>query len=62
MAIQFALVDLTAPRPSVVLASTIDKRVDIAQASPEALVRGYNSALEQVLVQFVAELGKETLK
>jgi hypothetical protein len=41
---------------------TIASRVDLPQASPDALVRGYGTALADVLSQLVPELGARNVK
>ncbi len=56
LAVQFALVDVTGTRSSVVLQRTLSSRVALPEASPDALVRGYGTALSDVLTQLVAEL------
>lgn len=56
LAVQFALLDLTGARPTAVLERTIGSRVDLPQASPDALARGYGKALADVLAQLVAAL------
>lgn len=56
IAIQFVLVDMTGTRSRVVLERTLSSRVDLPQASPDALVRGYGTALAEVLTQLVAEM------
>jgi cholesterol transport system auxiliary component len=56
MAIQFALVDTTKPSPLTAYESTIGRRVEIAQASPDALMRGYGKALTEILSQLSADL------
>jgi uncharacterized lipoprotein YmbA len=55
MTVQFTLVDLTAPSPAVVLERFIGRRIDLPEASPHALVRGYGQALAEIL----AELSKQ---
>jgi hypothetical protein len=55
-AVQFVLIDLTGARPKAVLERTIGSRVDFPQASPDALARGYGTALADVLAQLVAAL------
>ena len=57
MTVQFALVDLTGVTTKVMLERTIGRRVDLPEASPDALVRGYGKALGEILAQLVAELG-----
>ena len=57
LTVQFALIDQAGARPKVVRERTIASRVDLPQASPDALVRGYGKALAEILSQLVAELG-----
>jgi len=59
MAVQFALLDQSTPRPTVVHDGTIASRVDLAQASPDELVRGYGKALADILSRFAIELSAE---
>lgn len=56
LAVQFALLDLTGARPKAVLERTLGSRVDLPQASPDALVRGHGKALADVLAHLVADL------
>jgi uncharacterized lipoprotein YmbA len=56
LAVQFALIDQTGTRPAVVYERTIERRVDLAKASPDELVRGYSAALAQILSQVAPEL------
>jgi cholesterol transport system auxiliary component len=56
LAVQFSLIDQSGPRPKLVREKTIASRVDLPQASPEALVRGYGQALAEILSQLVPEL------
>jgi cholesterol transport system auxiliary component len=55
MTVQFTLVDLTGPSPTVVLERFIGRRIDLPEATPDALVRGYGQALAEIL----AELSKQ---
>ena len=57
LVVQFALIDQVGARPKVVLERTIAGRVDLAQALPDALVRGYGKALAEILSQLAPELG-----
>jgi uncharacterized lipoprotein YmbA len=59
LTVQFALIDQTGTRPKVVHESTIARRVDLPQASPDALVRGYGHALDEILLQLVPEISAE---
>jgi uncharacterized lipoprotein YmbA len=56
MTVQFALVDTAGPRPTTLYERTIGRRVDIARAAPEALVRGYGRALGEILTELDADL------
>ena len=62
LAVQFALIDLAGARPKLVHERTIASRVDLPQASPDALVRGYGRALAEILSQLVPELSAENVK
>jgi cholesterol transport system auxiliary component len=57
LAVQFALIDQSGVRPRLVHERTIASRVELSQASPDALVRGYGDALAEILSQLVADLG-----
>jgi uncharacterized lipoprotein YmbA len=59
VAVQFALLDQSTPRVSVVHECTIASRIDLAQASPDELVRGYGKALADILSRLAVELGAE---
>jgi uncharacterized lipoprotein YmbA len=56
IAVQFALIDQTRPRAATVYERTIGRRVEIARAAPEALVRGYGKALAEILAQLGSDL------
>ena len=62
LAVQFSLIDQTGTRPRVVHEQTIASRVDLTQASPDALVLGYGRALSEILSQLVAELGTANVR
>jgi cholesterol transport system auxiliary component len=57
MAVQFALIDQAGVRPQLVQERTIASRIELPQASPDALVRGYGEALAEILSQLVPDLG-----
>jgi cholesterol transport system auxiliary component len=59
MAVQFALLDQSTPRLTVVHECTMASRIDLAQASPDELVRGYGKALADILSRLVVELSAE---
>jgi cholesterol transport system auxiliary component len=59
LTVQFALIDQTGTRAKVEHESTIVRRVEVAQASPDALVRGYGTALAEILAQLAPELGSQ---
>jgi hypothetical protein len=54
--VQFTLIDQAGARPKLVHERTIVSRVDLPQASPDALVRGYGKALSGILSELVAGL------
>jgi uncharacterized lipoprotein YmbA len=56
MTVQFTLVDLTAPSPTVVMERFIGRRIDLPQATPDALVRGYGQALGEILTELSGQL------
>jgi len=56
LAVQFALIDHSGARPKAVLERSIARRVDLPQASPDALVRGYGDALAQILAELSTDL------
>ena len=56
VSIQFALMDLEEARQTVVYERTISRRVEIAQASQDALVRGYDAALTEILIELSSGL------
>jgi uncharacterized lipoprotein YmbA len=62
MAVQLVLIDLTGVHSKVVLERTIGSRVDLPDAGPDALVRGYGQALAEILTQFVADLNSGSVK
>jgi cholesterol transport system auxiliary component len=53
---RFALIDQTGVRPKSLLEHAIGRRVSIARASPDALVRGYGSALDEILGELRMDL------
>jgi uncharacterized lipoprotein YmbA len=57
LSVQFALIDQTGARPKVVHERTIASRVELPQASPNALVLGYGRALAEILTQLASDLG-----
>ena len=60
--IQFVLLDYSGTLPSVVYEGTIGRREPLERASPDILVRGYGTALSEILSQFVSELGARTIR
>jgi uncharacterized lipoprotein YmbA len=56
LAAQFVLIDQTGVRPQVALERSIGRRVDIEQPAPDALVRGYGSALAEILTELSGAL------
>jgi len=62
MTVQFTLVDVSAATPTVVLERSIGRRVDLAQATPDALVRGYGTALGEILTELSAQIDQSLAK
>ena len=62
LAVQFALVEQVSARPKVIYERTIARRVDLPKASPDALVRGYGTALAEILSQVAPELRQQIVK
>jgi len=60
MSVQFVLIEQTSPRPKVSYERTIARRVEVPKASPDALVRGYGTALAEILSQVAADLSAST--
>jgi len=56
LAVQFALIDQTGARPKAVLERSIARRVDLPQALPDSLVRGYGDALAEILSELSTDL------
>ena len=56
MTVQFTLVDLTKPTPTVVLERFIGRRVQLPSASPDALVRGYGQALAEIFTELSKQI------
>lgn len=56
MTVQFALMDTSAPRMLIAYERTISRRVEVEQATPDALVRGYGRALSDILSQLGSDL------
>ncbi len=54
--VQFALLDLTGATSKVVLERTIGRRVAVQEVSPDALVRGYGTALAEILAELQKDL------
>ena len=57
LCVQFVLIDATGARPKVTYERTIAARVRLPRAAPDALVRGYGTALGEILSQVVPDLG-----
>ena len=59
LTVQFSLLEQASPRPTVVYERTSTRRVDLAEASPDALVGGYGAALAQILSQVAPDLAAQ---
>ena len=56
LSMQFALIDQASARPKVTYERTIARRVDLPSASPDALARGYGTALAGILSDVAHDL------
>jgi cholesterol transport system auxiliary component len=56
MSVQFVLIDQANARSKVIYERAIARRVPLSKASPDALVRGYGTALAEILSQVAADL------
>jgi cholesterol transport system auxiliary component len=61
LTVQFALIEQTSVRPTVIYERTIGRRVDLPKASPDALVRGYGTALAEILSQVAPDLSAQIM-
>jgi cholesterol transport system auxiliary component len=56
LTMQFALIDQVSTRPKMMYERTIARRVDLPGASPDALARGYGTALAGILSDLAHDL------
>jgi cholesterol transport system auxiliary component len=56
LGVQFALIEQIGIRPKVICERTMTRRIDLPKASPDELVRGYGTALAQILLELAPEL------
>jgi len=56
MSIRFILINVGGPHQEVAYDRLIERRVPLSRASPDALVRGYGTAVAQILLQLATEL------
>jgi cholesterol transport system auxiliary component len=56
VSMQFILIDQASPRQKVAYERTIVSRVKLPKASPDALVRGYGTAIAEILLQVATDL------
>ena len=61
LTLQFALIAQTSARPTVMYERTVGRRVDLPKASPDALVRGYGTALAEILSEVTPELSAQIM-
>jgi cholesterol transport system auxiliary component len=61
VSMQFILIDQASPRQKVAYERTIVSRVKLPKASPDALVRGYGTAIAEILSQVATDLSKPTV-
>lgn len=58
MTVQFTLVDLRGVTPKAAPERTISRRIQLPEATPEALVRGYGKALGEILEDLAPQLSR----
>jgi cholesterol transport system auxiliary component len=56
MTVQFAVVNTASARMATVYQRTVSRRVEIVQTAPDALVRGYGTALSEILSEVRGDL------
>jgi len=56
MAVQFSLFEQIGTRPKVVYERTVARRVELDKATPDRLVRGYGTALAEILAALAPEI------
>jgi cholesterol transport system auxiliary component len=61
LAVQFTLIEQAGTRPKVVYERTLARRVELPKARPDTLVRGYGTALGEILSQLAPEIRAATL-
>jgi cholesterol transport system auxiliary component len=59
LSVQFALINQAGARPQVMYQRTLDSRINLPKASPDALVAGYGTALAQILSQVAVDLSTQ---
>ena len=62
MRVQFALIIQTSARPMIVYERTITSRVNLPQATPDAIAHGYGTALSDILSQAARKLSAQDLR
>jgi uncharacterized lipoprotein YmbA len=60
MSIRFTIIDEGSARPKAAYERAITRRISLPSASPEALVRGYGTALAEILSQLSVDLSGPT--
>jgi hypothetical protein len=56
MSMRCTLIDQRSVRPTVIYERAITRHVPLSKASSEALVRGYDAALTEILLQLARDL------
>jgi hypothetical protein len=59
MTLRFTLTDLRGVKPKAALQRSIGRRIQLADDSADALVRGYSQALGDILGELAAQLAGE---
>jgi uncharacterized lipoprotein YmbA len=61
MSVRFTVVDQASARPQIAYERTITRRIRLADSSPDELVRGYGTALAEILSLLAADLTSRRL-
>jgi uncharacterized lipoprotein YmbA len=59
MSIHFTIINQEGPRPEIEYERSLSRRVALSNESPEALVRGYGTALADILNQLMTDLSND---
>lgn len=61
MTVQFSLVDLQGLAPQTRLEQTISRRIELPEDTPNALVKAYGQALNEILTELAQQMARQNL-